>query len=422
MTSGCVLFLGPSTANVAAPEHRWLPGMFVAQHPGSGGSSCRKGGFTLLELLVVIGIIALLLAILLPALNKARRASQTTACLGNLHSIGQAMVMYASDNRGWLPGSGWTSGRQFWSSTSPASSVTFTSTNCPTINESNDWVGPLAREMGIVDPNIDGVDSGARYNTYRQLGWMICPSYLDQPVPAKSPVSANEIDDGSGQGLSYCISLAFVNEPRSAVGAGTASEVNGELVPPLSAGTTAIITLPNGYGPQLSDVVNSSEKVFAADGARSIVAGSASGPATVNPPFYVISGTPSSTGWDHTSYGDYGAFGGYSHSWYRIAVPGNCTNPPAQDVRIWAYRHGTLSPFQQAGAYRMNLVYFDGHAETLDDVAAANPALWMPSGSTITPYDGAGGSAVAGTKTVWADVLSKYCPGITADGQVWTAP
>jgi prepilin-type N-terminal cleavage/methylation domain-containing protein/prepilin-type processing-associated H-X9-DG protein len=61
----------------------------------------RNSGFTLVELLVVIGIIALLISILLPSLNKARRSANATKCLANLRSLGQAQFQYVSEWRGW---------------------------------------------------------------------------------------------------------------------------------------------------------------------------------------------------------------------------------------------------------------------------------------------------------------------------------
>jgi prepilin-type N-terminal cleavage/methylation domain-containing protein/prepilin-type processing-associated H-X9-DG protein len=60
----------------------------------------RRSGFTLVELLVVIGIIALLISILLPAMNRAREAARQTQCLSNVRQLGMAARMFVQEHRG----------------------------------------------------------------------------------------------------------------------------------------------------------------------------------------------------------------------------------------------------------------------------------------------------------------------------------
>ena len=83
-------------------------------------SQQTRPAFTLVELLVVIGIIALLVGILMPALSKARKAANQTACLANLRSMNQALAIYFAQNKGhmlyynWHPGSADQAWHGYW--------------------------------------------------------------------------------------------------------------------------------------------------------------------------------------------------------------------------------------------------------------------------------------------------------------------
>lgn len=110
-----------------------------------------KKGFTLIELLVVIGLITVLVALLLPAITRARAVSQQTVCQNNIRQILVGLTNYASRARGWYPPNINATPTRWWSDAARMGRLL-----TPSIDDAYDLRGPA-----VVCPADDGVRSYA---------------------------------------------------------------------------------------------------------------------------------------------------------------------------------------------------------------------------------------------------------------------
>ena len=313
-------------------------------------------GFTLVELLVVIGIIALLISILLPVLSRAREAANAAKCSANMRSAMQAVLIYVSESKGWLPGPH-TSGRMWGiANLDDIGPGEITGKAAPVQNM--DWASPsLGRVLNLPEEDLERTKSLWRTELY-------CPS--SNAVFNHLGLGAAGIDPSDFRYASYAAVLQFHIWPQREV-------LNVPRIG-IKMGNGAIFDLPAAYGPQITKVGDASRKVFLIEGARYVEdLGNGNAKLSLNLARYQIEGGNYMVGGPFMYYQDtphilpvgYGDFDG------RVSV---------MNTRF-AWRHRG----------RMNLAFMDGHVESRDVRDSLSADLYLPKETVIRP----GGSSMS---------------------------
>ncbi len=370
------------------------------------GSRANPLAFTLVELLVVIGIIALLIAILLPALTKARKAAATVKCAANLRGIVQAMQIYASQNRGAIFGSANTSGRLAYTEVSPSGSGNVTAApgindnNCPGIICIFDWASPAAKVMGIkFDDDATLSAKIKRYDFFRNYGAFRCPTNeMIATIFSPSSLPPDVQGIATGYMVSYNTAMGFLltHNPNTTDNTASIVGATGRTVGRGSNGSKQ--NPPTNYAVRVSQVGDASRKIFIGDGARFS--------STSSPPDADLSVWGGNGG----AFSDQGAPFKFTNSWNRSWAPGNGA-ASGNDPRVYAFRHGVVAKGSKADAFKGNFAFFDGHVELLGDLEASNPSFWWPKGTELS----------INTGQIWQDAFNKYFGG-TAPADPWIVP
>lgn len=261
-------------------------------------------------------------------------------------------MLYVQANRGAIPGNAWTSAAFLKPSKVPV--PPYNDMNCPLVCQTWDWTAPIAKSLGYsFNEGKLLADRTARFDQLCRLPVFQCTENDIVMAPySGSPVRVTT------QMISFVTSSMF----HYAYSNGKTNGIYADI-----SRYQGYIDTGN-YRPKITSVGNAAEKIFLADGARWTNTNAVA-------PDYNL-------GWDNSGsspggqYADYGPWSGYTRSY--LWAPPYVYTPMA-----YSMRHGGRRVNDKLGNYKFNVVFFDGHAETIDGVRGMDPRLWVPRGTKL---------------------------------------
>ena len=225
----------------------------------------RSKGFTLVELLVVIGIIALLISILLPSLNRARETANRVKCSSNLRQVGQAILLYSNENKGNYP-------RTIYNPTGSGNNIALNASDDDTngVVAANSFRDPFLKTGGSGPAPLDNDVNQAMFLLIRTQDItpevFVCPSsnaekdtYGGSLAPGSGATAQNKTSFSSWQkNLSY----SYVNPYPNSVGVTNGYKLNTTVGAEFAVAADVNPGVSNQYDVKAPTNETSSQKIM----------------------------------------------------------------------------------------------------------------------------------------------------------------